>query len=56
MNIASSADLIAPLSTGSALPKEALTAPIQDMSGNTTTLETVLGDKAAILIIYRGAW
>ncbi len=56
MSIASSAELITPIPVGSALPKEVLTATIQDMDGKNTTLQTILGDKAAILIIYRGAW
>lgn len=50
--IADSAQAVRPILVGSAVPAVELT----ELSGQTTTLATVLGGKPSVLVFYRGGW
>ncbi len=52
MNVATTAELISPISVGSPVPN----ATLVDMDGKNTTLHDAMQNKAAILIFYRGSW
>ncbi len=52
MKVAPSADLITPLTVGSAVPNGALVT----MQGEKTKLYDILQNKPAVIIFYRGVW
>ncbi len=52
MIVATNAEQITPLREGQTVPQGSLTT----MDGQTTTLQAVLQDQAAVLIFYRGSW
>ncbi len=52
MNVASAANLIAPVGVGKTIPN----GPLTSMDGEKTQLYDILQNKPAVIIFYRGVW